>query len=104
MKATEGASASRWTFRPLQAARWEEWERLMRTGRRCAACWCTPWRLTRRDFAALSAEQRRALMRGRVDRGEAAGIVAYADTEPVGWCSVGPRNGFRGIVSSPRAG
>jgi GNAT superfamily N-acetyltransferase len=39
-------------------------------------------------------------MKGIVRSGEVPGILAYADGEPVGWCSVAPREQFSALSRS----
>ena len=86
--------------RPLEAARWEDFERLMRTGRTCSTCWCMRWRMTHRDFRRATGDSRHEAMRARVASGDLPGILAYRGDEPVGWCSVAPRQSFPGLESS----
>lgn len=52
------------------------------------------FRLRRKDFDRNSGEQNRQAMRGIVDSGEVPGLLAYAEREPVGWVSLGPREKF----------
>ena len=40
---------------------------------------------------------------GDPDSPATSGIVAYLGDEPVGWCEVGPRSGFRRVRNSPVA-
>ncbi len=87
--------------RPLEAAQWEDFERLMRTSRTCSTCWCMWWRMTRRDFRRATGDSRYEAMRGRVASGDVPGVLAYRGDEPVGWCSVAPRQSFPGLESSP---
>jgi GNAT superfamily N-acetyltransferase len=58
------------------------------------------WRLTRAEFSRTPAAERRLLLKDLVDRGEAPGILAYVDGEPVGWCSLGPRESFPALERS----
>ncbi len=58
------------------------------------------WRLSRSEFAKQKGEQNRKAMKHIVDAGEIPGIIAYADNEPVGWCSVAPRKVFSALERS----
>ncbi len=51
------------------------------------------WRITAREFSKGSAENKKAL-KALVASGEVPGILAYAEGQPVGWCSVAPRERF----------
>ncbi|MFL6128665.1 MAG: GNAT family N-acetyltransferase [Mycobacteriales bacterium] len=57
-------------------------------------CWCTYFRMPRREWAAAPVTERRDLFHGVVAAGREPGLLAYADGEPVGWVSVAPREDF----------
>jgi GNAT superfamily N-acetyltransferase len=52
------------------------------------------WRLKRSEFAKSAGRKNNAMMKRIVDSGEVPGILAYADGDPVGWCSVAPREAY----------
>jgi GNAT superfamily N-acetyltransferase len=56
------------------------------------------WRLTNQEILANTADDNRVALRAVVGSGEPAGLVLYSDGEPVGWCSVSPRPGFRRLA------
>jgi GNAT superfamily N-acetyltransferase len=58
------------------------------------------WRRTAARFAAGKGESNRRAMRRLVAAGAQPGILAYAGVEPVGWCSVGPREQFVRLTAS----
>lgn len=58
------------------------------------------WRLKRTDFMKHRGERNRTALKQIVDSGKAPGIIAYADGEPVGWCSVGPREDYSALERS----
>lgn len=43
------------------------------------------------------------MLRERVDAGVPVGILAYRGDQPVGWCSVGPRDTMRSTMGAPGA-
>jgi GNAT superfamily N-acetyltransferase len=55
------------------------------------------WRLPRSVFNRQKGEENRAAMQAIVASGEIPGILAYQGGEPVGWCSIGPRDKFEGL-------
>jgi GNAT superfamily N-acetyltransferase len=57
-------------------------------------CWCMYWRRSAKDFDASWGKDNRAALEAIVTSGAEPGLLAYADGEPVGWCSLGPREGF----------
>jgi GNAT superfamily N-acetyltransferase len=52
------------------------------------------WRLTRPDWNRGKGEGNRKAFRKLVRSGAEAGVLAYADGEPVGWCAVAPREQY----------
>ncbi|HDR06229.1 MAG TPA: GNAT family N-acetyltransferase, partial [Candidatus Coatesbacteria bacterium] len=89
------------TFAPVTADKWGDLERLFRDGHRFPGCWCMYWRLKRKDFDKGYGEANRRELRRIVEAGEAPGILAYEGDEPVGWCSVAPREAFPSLDRSP---
>ncbi|MFQ5342625.1 MAG: GNAT family N-acetyltransferase, partial [Anaerolineae bacterium] len=64
-------------------------------------CWCMWWRLTRREFEQQQGEGNRQAMKAIVESGQVPGILAYAAGQPVGWCSVAPREHYGSLNRSP---
>ena len=53
------------------------------------------WRLTRTQFTKTrKGEHNRRNMHSLVDSGVIPGILAYSGDEPIGWCSIAPREDF----------
>ena len=52
------------------------------------------WRLKRSDFIKQKGEGNRKALKRIVDSGEIPGILVYADNQPIGWCSVAPRDAY----------
>lgn len=69
-------------------------ERLFGPRGASGGCWCMWWRLKRKDFEVNKGEDNRQAMKAIIDSGEIPGVLAYEDTHPVGWCSIGPREAF----------
>ncbi len=81
-------------FRLLTPERWSDFEALFGPRGACGGCWCMWWRLTRPEYDLRKGEKNRLAMQSIVRSGEAPGILAYADGQPVGWCAVGPRERY----------
>ncbi|MCK4915895.1 MAG: GNAT family N-acetyltransferase, partial [Candidatus Eisenbacteria sp.] len=93
-------SSSPLRFRPLTPEIWRDFEKLFGESGACGGCWCMWWRQTRREFDEEHGEKNRRAMKRLVDSGEIPGLLAYADGEVVGWCSVGPRESFSSLNRS----
>lgn len=82
------------TFKPLTAARWDDFEKLFGQRGACGGCWCMLWRLEHARFERQKGAKNKQAMKRLVKSGLVPGILAYHKKEPVGWCSVGPRKDF----------
>jgi GNAT superfamily N-acetyltransferase len=87
-------------FHPVTQERWQDFEALFGKSGAYGGCWCMWWRLSRAEFGALPAAERKGRMRSIVQSGEVPGVLAYVDGEPAGWCSVAPRERFGGLERS----
>lgn len=88
------------TFRPLTIDCWDDFEKLFGVKGACGGCWCMWWRLKRSLFEKQKGENNRMAMYEIVKSGEIPGILAYIDNEPIGWCSVAPREKFPSLERS----
>jgi len=83
-------------FRNVDESCWTDFERLFEAKGGPKYCWCMAWR-ARRDEVGGKGPERKAAMRGRVEAGVPIGILGYLEGEPVAWCSIAPRQTFRGL-------
>ena len=97
---TENSKSSGLDFQPLTADCWPDFEALFGEHGAYGGCWCMWWRLTRREFEAQQGEDNRQAMKAIVESGEVPGILAYHEGQPVGWCSVAPREQFGSMERS----
>ncbi len=81
-------------MRPLTPERWRNLEALFGEKGAYGGCWCMWFRMTQAEFSRQAGEGTKRAMRGIVDSGEVPGLLAYTDGEPIGWCSLGPRQAF----------
>lgn len=58
------------------------------------------WRLKKSDFELGKGEANKYAMKDLVYRGRPAGILAYVDNKPIGWCAVAPREAYKRLESS----
>lgn len=87
-------------FHPLTRDRWSDLEKLFGKNGACGGCWCMYWRLKRSQFLAQKGEGNRKALKEIVDSNQIPGILAYSGKEPVGWCSVAPREVFQTLERS----
>ena len=60
-------------------------------------CSCMRWRMTSSEYQHSTKEDRVAALVALVMQGTPVGILAYADDEPISWCSVAPREAYRAL-------
>src|SRR5262245_12889778 len=95
---------SRIEVRPLTSESWNDFARLFEARGSPHFCWCTPYRF--RDAQKLSSAEKKARMRSLVASATPVGVLAYDAGEPVGWCSIAPRQTYVRLERSrtmPRA-
>jgi len=87
-------------FHPLTYERWSDFELLFGDKGACGGCWCMWWRLKRSDFERQKGSGNKQIMKKLIKSGEIPGIIAYYDNQPIGWCSVSPREQFSTLERS----
>ncbi|MBN2147777.1 MAG: GNAT family N-acetyltransferase [Anaerolineales bacterium] len=85
---------------PATAERWQDLATLFSQQRATSGCWCMFWRLRRADFSKMKDEEKKAALRDLARGGHAPGVIAYDEGQPVGWCSIGPREEFAALERS----
>jgi GNAT superfamily N-acetyltransferase len=55
------------------------------------------WRMRSSGFSRSTKEDRAGALEGLVQAGVPIGVLAYLDQEPVGWCSVAPRESYAAL-------
>jgi GNAT superfamily N-acetyltransferase len=91
---SKSVTPSNLKFHPVTPKRWKDLDTLFGERGACGGCWCMWWRLSRSQFNKEKGKRNKKALKKIVDSGEIPGILAYADGEPIGWCSVAPRERF----------
>jgi GNAT superfamily N-acetyltransferase len=79
-------------IRPVTGGSWADLVRLFETTGSPHYCWCTPFRLSRAHD--LTSPEKKAHMQSLVGAAIPIGVLAYESDEPIGWCSVAPRETY----------
>jgi GNAT superfamily N-acetyltransferase len=87
-------------FCPLTPERWPDLVSLFEHHGNPGYCWCMRWRLKSAEFTRLGSAGRRAKMEALVREGVPVGILGYLNDQPVGWCSIAPRETYALLASS----
>lgn len=84
-----------YSYRPLTEETWQDLVALFGEKGASSGCWCMWWRTEdKKQFELNKGEKNRQALLELVRAGIVPGIIAYRGTEPVGWCSVAPREQF----------
>jgi GNAT superfamily N-acetyltransferase len=87
-------------FEELSPKWWPDVERLFGPNGVCGGCWCMWWRVeSRKAWDEIKGATAKRMLRSLIQGGKALGILAFAEDEPVGWCSFGPRDDFPTLES-----
>jgi len=89
---------------PVTKENWETLARLFEAKGGPHYCWCTSYRAP--NASKLTGAQKKAFVRTSVDSGVPIGVIACKGDEPIGWCSVAPRETYLRLERSramPRA-
>ena len=88
------------SFKPLTIGQWDDFVSLFGERGACGGCWCMLWRLTRKQFQLQKGDGNKLAMKTIVNSGEIPGILAYHDTEAIGWCAISPRSSYSALSRS----
>lgn len=88
------------SFAPLTPANWPDFEQLFGPRGACGGCWCMTWRITSSAYEKSKGEGNKQAFCNIVNAGQPAGILAYVNETPVGWCAVAPREHFQRLNNS----
>lgn len=94
------AQPAKLEFHSVTPKRWRDLEKLFGERGACGGCWCMCWRLKRSQFEKQKGAGNKKALKKIVAAGEVPGLLAYAGREPVGWCSVAPREAFPVLENS----
>ena len=85
-------------FKAVTPERWPDLARLFKSARVGPNyCWCMVWRPMPAGVKRTTANKR-AEFEATIRRGTPVGLLAYADGEPVAWCSIAPRDTYGGTM------
>jgi GNAT superfamily N-acetyltransferase len=81
-------------FHPVTRERLPDLARFSEGHGKFRYCSCMRWRMTSTQFKCSTRDARVAALEQLVDGNTPVGVLAYAEGEPVGWCSIAPRETY----------
>ena len=97
MDPLEKQAVSKLQFHPVTRERLADLARFSEQQGKFRYCSCMRWRMRSTEFQRSTREGRVAALEGLVRQGAPVGILAYSDGDPVGWCSIAPRQTYRAL-------
>ena len=91
---------SSYKFYPVTKENWKDFEKLFGVKGACAGCWCMYWRVNSSLWEKQKGAPNKGAMKKIIFSDNIPGIIAYHNSEPVGWCSVAPREDFKRLDNS----
>jgi GNAT superfamily N-acetyltransferase len=85
---------------PVTPDRWADLVRLFGSRGACGGCWCMTPRLPRSQYERQKGEGNKKALQALVESGRVPGVLVYAGSTPVGWCSIEPREAISGLARS----
>lgn len=92
-----GSTSSTVQFHPVTRERLPDLARFSEAHGKFRYCSCMRWRMTSTEYKDSTKEGRVARLEEMVREGTPIGVLAYVDGAPVGWCSIAPRESYRGL-------
>ena len=89
--------AAVFAFHPVTRERLPDLDRFSERHGKFRYCSCMRWRLTSSDYKRSTKESRVAALDDLVCQGTPVGVLASQHGEPVGWCSVAPRETYAAL-------
>lgn len=94
---SEQQDGARFEFHPVTVDRLQDLDRFSRAHGRFRYCSCMRWRMRSTEYQASTKEERIAALEGLARKGTPVGVLAYSGGEPVGWCSIAPRETYAAL-------
>ena len=88
------------TVRAAGPVDWPDVQQLFDRRGQVNGCWCMWFRQTAATFRANWGSGNREALRDLVVDGREPGLIAYRGGQPIGWCSVAPRDRYPRLASS----
>ncbi len=85
------------TYHPVTPERLPDLRRFSEQHGKFRYCSCMRWRLTSGDYQRSTKDSRIATLDNLVARDTPVGVLAYLDGEPIGWCSIAPRETYAAL-------
>jgi GNAT superfamily N-acetyltransferase len=87
--------------RDLSMDTWSDFEAVLGRNGGARGCWCMHWRLSIGEWTDGKGDGNKRAMKSLATHKPAPGVMVYRESDPVAWCSLGPRIAFPRLQRSP---
>ena len=87
---------------PVDTTNWTDFETLFKSKGAPSYCWCMAWRMTKDELKKNNSTNRKKFIKQRVRSETPIGLLAYAEKEPIAWCSIAPRETYQRLDGDER--
>ncbi len=84
-------------FQPVTPDRMADIDLFSRRHGKFRYCSCMRWRMRSTAYSRALKEDRVATLERLIRDRVPIGVLAYADAQPIGWCSIAPRESYEGL-------
>jgi GNAT superfamily N-acetyltransferase len=82
-------------YMPVDQSNWKDLERLFETKGGPHNCWCMVWRNMNEGADRANKADKKRSLKAYVNDQHPVGIICYAHSEAIAWCSIAPRESYR---------
>ncbi len=79
---------------PVDRYNWTDLEKLFEDNDGPHDCWCMVWRKMEAGEDDSDSSVRKNSLRRYIDNEFPVGLICYANSEPIAWCSIAPRESY----------
>jgi GNAT superfamily N-acetyltransferase len=82
-------------YKPVDKSNWTDLEKLFESKGGPHNCWCMVWRNMNEGADRVNKGDKKESLKNYVDCEIPVGLLCYQNEEPIGWCSIAPRESYR---------
>lgn len=89
------------TFIPVERSNWYLLEKFFESRGGPHYCWCMVWRRMKEGTERSKKADKKESLKHYVSTETPIGLLCLSDSEPIGWCSIAPRESYKQLHGDP---
>jgi len=81
--------------KPVDKTNWSDFQSFFESKGCPHNCWCMVWRNMKKGTVRSKKADKKISFKNYINKEIPVGLLCYADSQPVAWCSVAPRDSYR---------